>query len=385
MYTTQFYRKKHESRRAGAAAGARDARAGGEISATTDDECPTSERIDDTSATSNIVHACHHNAPHRMRSAARRLDMALAAHVVSVSRFPPRLARESPARRRSRSLGVNPRPEGCPSPSRVFLGRARDVPERPPPVTHLLTAYDMSAAPAMQVTPCGSRGRARSAPASSGPGCGARFGSRETCAGKASVPRPSSSRPRVPGARASRSGWARGRGDGRRRGVPAHGKRRVRAGGGADARAGRGAARRPARGSRRAAPRFCARRSTRTRRRRWPPRAGSRFPGPATTARRLSRRRIVITKLPPRSRRRSIWRTAARAARELRSVASARARSLEPHGAGPAGLAGPALRKAVRSGLEVVAIGGPPLVGTLLLEGDDGAPNAGAWGTRAPS
>jgi hypothetical protein len=41
----------------------------------------------------------------------------------------------------------------------------------------------------------------------------------------------------------------------------------------------------------------------------------------------------------------------------------------------------PATRATARSGLEVVAIGGPPLEGTLLLEGDDGAPGgAGAVG-----
>ena len=170
-----------------------------------------------------------------------------------VSRFPPRLARESPARRRSRSLGGIPVPRGVHSPSRVFLGRARDVPERPPAghappdgVRHERRARDAGHAPAARGDGRGAPRRARvqavardSARARRAPGR-RRFRARALRARAAFLGRGR----RAPAGRA-------GRGDGRRRGVPAHGKRRVRAGGGADARAGRGAAPRPARGSRR--------------------------------------------------------------------------------------------------------------------------------------
>ena len=187
-----------------------------------------------------------------MRSAARRLDMALAAHVVRCHAS-PRGSLASPPR-----VGGRGRWEGIPVPRGVRRRRAfssdapATSPNAPPPVTHLLTAYDMSAAPAMQVTPL----------RLAGTGAGARR------ARVQAVARDSARARRAPGrrrfraralrARAAFLGRGRrapagraGRGDGRRRGVPAHGKRRVRAGGGADARAGRGAAPRPAPGSRR--------------------------------------------------------------------------------------------------------------------------------------
>ena len=88
-----------------------------------------------------------------MRSAARRLDMALAAHAVGCN--------ASPRGSLARTPRVGGRGRWDESPTRGVSIRRRafsseapaTFPDAPPPVTHLLTAYDMNAAPTMQVTP----------------------------------------------------------------------------------------------------------------------------------------------------------------------------------------------------------------------------------------
>ena len=88
-----------------------------------------------------------------MRSAARRLDMALAAHVVRCHAS-PRGSLASPPRVGGRGRWEESPSRGVSIRRRAFSSDAPATsPNAPPPVTHLLTAYDMSAAPAMQVTP----------------------------------------------------------------------------------------------------------------------------------------------------------------------------------------------------------------------------------------
>ena len=187
-----------------------------------------------------------------MRSAARRLDMALAAHAVRCHAS-PRGSLASPPRVGGRGRWEESPSRGVSIRRRAFSSDAPATsPNAPPPVTHLLTAYDMSAAPAMQVTPLRLAGTGAERPGELGSRLWrairlARDVRRE---GVGSAPELFAPAPRSWGEGVALRLGARG-GDGRRRGVPAHGKRRVRAGGGADARAGRGAAPRPARGSRR--------------------------------------------------------------------------------------------------------------------------------------
>ena len=88
-----------------------------------------------------------------MRSAARRLDMALAAHAVRCHAS-PRGSLASPPRVGGRGRWEESPSRGVSIRRRAFSSDAPATsPNAPPPVTHLLTAYDMSAAPAMQVTP----------------------------------------------------------------------------------------------------------------------------------------------------------------------------------------------------------------------------------------
>ena len=285
----------------------------------TDDECPTSEHLRD-------LHVQHRPRVSSQRPASHALRCAPARHGTRSARGEvasrgPRLARERPRVGGRGRWRRSFRPEGS---SSVAVARfppdaPATSPNAPPPVTHLLTAYDMSAAPAMQVTPLRLAGTGAERPGELGSRLWrairlARDVRRE---GVGSAPAALRARAAFPG---------------RGRRAPALGAR----GAVTDAveaslrteNAAFALAEEPTRWTRRCSapsprlaprtPRFCARRSTRTRRRR-PPRAGSRFPGPATTACGSSRRRIVITKLPPRSTRRSIWRTAARAAREFGS------------------------------------------------------------------
>ena len=88
-----------------------------------------------------------------MRSAARRLDMALAAHAVRCHAS-PRGSLASPPRVGGRGRWEESPSRGVSIRRRAFSSDAPATsPNAPPLVTHLLTAYDMSAAPAMQVTP----------------------------------------------------------------------------------------------------------------------------------------------------------------------------------------------------------------------------------------
>lgn len=88
-----------------------------------------------------------------MRSAARRLDMALAAHAAGCHAS-ARGSLARPPRVGGRGRWVESPSRGWSIHRRAFSSDAPATsPDAPPPVTHLLTAYDMNAAPAMQVTP----------------------------------------------------------------------------------------------------------------------------------------------------------------------------------------------------------------------------------------
>ena len=88
-----------------------------------------------------------------MRSAARRLDMALAAHAAGCHAS-PRGSLATPPRVGGRGRWVESPSQRWSIRRRAFSSDAPATsPDAPPPVTHLLTAYDMNAAPAMQVTP----------------------------------------------------------------------------------------------------------------------------------------------------------------------------------------------------------------------------------------
>ena len=381
MYTTQFYRKKHESRRAGAAAGARDARARGRISATTDDECPTSERIDDTSATSNIVHACHHNAPHRMRSAARRLDMALAAHVVRCHAS-PRGSLASPPRVGGRGRWEESPSRGVSIRRRAFSSDAPATSPNAPPVTHLLTAYDMSAAPAMQVTPLRLAGTGAERPGELGSRLWrairlARDVRRE---GVGSAPELFAPAPRSWGEGVALRLGARGA-------VTDAVEASLRTENAAFA-----LAEEPTRALDeallRAQPEARAAYAALLREALYAHAAAAVAPARGFE---VSRTRDHGVRLVETSHSDHEAPAAFDTAIDLadggasgsrvRLVASrARARAARPHGAGPAGLAGSRAAQSRAFRARGRRHRGPPLVGTLLLEGDDGAPSAGAVG-----
>ena len=326
-----------------------------------------------------------------MRSAARRLDMALAAHAVgchassrvSLGR-PPRVGGrgrwdESPTR------GVSIR-------RRAFSSEApATFPDAPPPVTHLLTAYDMNAAPTMQVTPLrlegmgaelpgelGSRlwrairlardvrgegsgaGSAPElfapAPRSWGEGVALRLGARGavTDAVEASLRAENASFALVEEpARALDEALVRSRPEVRaayaallREALYAH----------AAAEAA------PARGFEVSRTRDCGVRFLETRARGGtrPNDRDARGCASFETALRVDEGgapRLVVSVR----------------ARERRSTRTVRDLLDDPGAA-----------CSVRSGLEVVALGGPALAGALLLEGDEGAPSAGAVGEPRP-
>ena len=318
-----------------------------------------------------------------MRSAARRLDMALAAHVVRCHAS-PRGSLASPPRIGGRGRWEESPSRGVSIRRRAFSSDAPATsPNAPPPVTHLLTAYDMSAAPAMQVTPLRLAGTGAERPGELGSRLWrairlARDVRRE---GVGSAPELFAPAPRSWGEGVALRLGARGA-------VTDAVEASLRTENAAFA-----LAEEPTRALDeallRAQPEARAAYAALLREALYAHAAAAVAPARGFE---VSRTRDHGVRLVETSHSDHEAPAAFETAIDLadggasgsrvRLVASARARARRSSRTVRDLLDSPdpALRKAVRSGLEVVAIGGPPLVGTLLLEGDDGAPNAGAVG-----
>ena len=318
-----------------------------------------------------------------MRSAARRLDMALAAHAVRCHAS-PRGSLASPPRVGGRGRWEESPSRGVSIRRRAFSSDAPATsPNAPPPVTHLLTAYDMSAAPAMQVTPLRLAGTGAERPGELGSRLWrairlARDVRRE---GVGSAPELFAPAPRSWGEGVALRLGARGA-------VTDAVEASLRTENAAFA-----LAEEPTRALDeallRAQPEARAAYAALLREALYAHAAAAVAPARGFE---VSRTRDHGVRLVETSHSDHEAPAAFETAIDLadggasgsrvRLVASARARARRSSRTVRDLLDSPdpALRKAVRSGLEVVAIGGPPLVGTLLLEGDDGAPNAGAVG-----
>ena len=318
-----------------------------------------------------------------MRSAARRLDMALAAHAVRCHAS-PRGSLASPPRVGGRGRWEESPSRGVSIRRRAFSSDAPATsPNAPPPVTHLLTAYDMSAAPAMQVTPLRLAGTGAERPGELGSRLWrairlARDVRRE---GVGSAPELFAPAPRSWGEGVALRLGARGA-------VTDAVEASLRTENAAFA-----LAEEPTRALDeallRAQPEARAAYAALLREALYAHAAAAVAPARGFE---VSRTRDHGVRLVETSHSDHEAPAAFDTAIDLadggasgsrvRLVASARARARRSSRTVRDLLDSPdpALRKAVRSGLEVVAIGGPPLVGTLLLEGDDGAPNAGAVG-----
>ena len=318
-----------------------------------------------------------------MRSAARRLDMALAAHAVRCHAS-PRGSLASPPRVGGRGRWEESPSRGVSIRRRAFSSDAPATsPNAPPLVTHLLTAYDMSAAPAMQVTPLRLAGTGAERPGELGSRLWrairlARDVRRE---GVGSAPELFAPAPRSWGEGVALRLGARGA-------VTDAVEASLRTENAAFA-----LAEEPTRALDeallRAQPEARAAYAALLREALYAHAAAAVAPARGFE---VSRTRDHGVRLVETSHSDHETPAAFETAIDLadggasgsrvRLVASARARARRSSRTVRDLLDSPdpALRKAVRSGLEVVAIGGPPLVGTLLLEGDDGAPNAGAVG-----
>jgi len=329
-----------------------------------------------------------------MRSAARRLDMALAAHAVRCHAS-PRGSLASPPRVGGRGRWEESPSRGVSIHRRAFSSDAPATsPNAPPPVTHLLTAYDMSAAPAMQVTPLRLAGTGAERPGELGSRLWrairlARDVRRE---GVGSAPELFAPAPRSWGEGVALRLGARGA-------VTDAVEASLRAENAAFA-----LAEEPTRAldeaTLRAQPETRAAYAALLREALYAHAAAAVAPGNAgfevSRTRDDGVRLVETSSSAPSQTDCEAPQTAFETAIDLadcgasgflqtkvRLVASARARARRSSRTVRDLLDSPdpALRATARSGLEVVAIGGPPLVGTLLLEGDAGdAPGAGAVG-----